>query len=138
MVSKCTFFLFCSVIMGALFCCSPIQKQSEYLNFEELDIAIQDTLRSIQSLSNKDFSFDDINLIDFTGDFVFISKQDKLRGWMYHSEIVNIKTGWNCEFKANKPRPIIIKDNYIYLPIDYNIFLNSNLTNTKFEVYLIK
>lgn len=57
--------------------CSKIEKTSRTIRFTELDKSIQDTLHSVwQTIHNVFREEDNVDLIDFTNDYVFVTRQD--------------------------------------------------------------
>ena len=101
--------------------CSKVEKTSRTIRFTELDKSIQDTLYSVWQTIHKDFREEDkVDLIDFTNDFVFVTRQDFFLKW---------------EFQT----PVIIKGNKMYIPVENNYFLlTEQLDSSYFYVYNIK
>ena len=121
--------------------CSKIEKTSRTIRFTELDKSIQDTLHSVwQTIHNVFREEDKVDLIDFTNDYVFVTRQDFFLKWVFHPVIINASYGWEYEFSTSELQtPVIIKGNTMYIPVENYYFLpTEQLDSSYFYVYNIK
>ena len=127
--------------------CSPVEKESYTLRFTELDKEIQDTIFALWK-SQQDCIYVvslDIDMIDFTNNYVSERKPDHIIHWSNNLVITNKSKGWKHRFRWPIKKPVIIKGDKIYAPT-YLLHLfainsfesKSEMDTCRFDVYTIK
>lgn len=93
-----------------------------------------------QTIHNVFREEDNVDLIDFTNDYVFVTRQDFFLKWVFHPVIINASYGWEYEFSTSELQtPVIIKGNTMYIPVENYYFLpTEQLDSSYFYVYNIK
>ena len=124
-----TFFL--NMLLYAIIALSIISCHSyskERVRFDEVDIAIQDTMLFF---SQHYFSLKD-NIINYSSNYVKIDKQDRLFPWVYHKSIMNVESGKKYDIDLGSNLPHVIKDGYLYIPEIDDILFCDTITRCYF------
>jgi hypothetical protein len=127
--------------------CSPVVKEPYTLRFTELDQEIQDTIFALWK-SQQDCIYVvslNIDMIDFTNNYVSERKPNILIHWSNDLVITNKSEGWKHRFPWSVHKPVIIKGDKIYAPtlllqlFAINSFESKTEMDTcRFDVYTIK
>ena len=125
-------FIFILVLTIGTYACDSI-KNIGTVPFSQLPTNVQDSLISI--MKNSSIESNNFSLIDFTQDYTLVNK--KTGPWVDKIRIKNNKTGKYFDLDPNTPLPIIVVNNEIYVPKEYNIFVIGVNDNTPFNRYEI-
>lgn len=112
--------------------CNSI-KNMETVPFSQLPSNVQDSLISI--MKNSSIESSNHSLIDFTRSYTLENK--KTGPWVDKIRIKNNRTGKYFDLDSNTPLPIIIVNNEIYVPKEYNILVIGIKDDTLFNRYEI-